>query len=59
MYLVADAPIDELEQQGTRTDGAHPLVVVADSLRRSTAKQLALDQVHVRSDLDDGIDVGW
>ena len=58
MYLVADEPFDELERHGTRTDRADPLVVV-DSLRRSTAKQLALDQFHDQPDIDDGADIGW
>ena len=59
MYLVAGEPADELEHH-TRTDRADPLdvVVVVDSLRRSAAKELAIDQMHDR-DIDGGADIGW
>ncbi|CAN5683958.1 MobF family relaxase [soil metagenome] len=59
MYLVVDEPLDELEPHGTQTDRDDPLDVVVDSLRRSTAKQLALDQARSQPDIEDGADIGW
>ena len=58
MYLVADEPFDELERHGRAGDRADPLDVVVDSLRRSTAKELAIDQMHDQ-DIDGGADIGW
>ncbi len=44
---------------GRDGDRQDPLDVVVDSLRRRTAKQLALDRLHDQTDLDDGVDIGW
>ena len=58
LYLVADEPVDDLEHHGRHHDHADPLDLVVDSLRRSAAKQLALDQARTQPDLDDGADIG-
>ena|GEM_PF-3194438 len=36
-----------------------PLDLVTESLRRSTAKELALDQARAQPEIDDGADIGW
>lgn len=59
MYLVADEPPDELERHGRPGDRADPLDLVVDSLRRSDAKKLAVDQDDRRAEVDDGLDIGW
>jgi len=58
MYLVADERLDGLEQHGRQHDPAGPADLVTESLRRSTAKQLALDQARPEPEIDDGADVG-
>ena len=58
MYLVADETPDELEHHGRAGERADPLDLVADSLRRSASKQLALDQARTQPELDDGADIG-
>ncbi len=59
MYLVADETPDELEYHGRPGDRADPFDLVADSLRRSAAKELALDQARAQPEIDDGADIGW
>ena len=58
MYLVADEAADELEYHGRSGEQADPFDLVTDSLRRSAAKDLAIDQPHV-PEIDDGADIGW
>jgi hypothetical protein len=58
MYLVDDEPADELEHHSRTGEGPDPLGLVTDSLRRSAAKELAID--HSEPDeIDDGADIGW
>ena len=58
MYLVDDQPADELEHHSRPGERPDPLDLVTDSLRRSAAKELAID--HSEPDeIDDGTDVGW
>jgi hypothetical protein len=45
MCLVSDEPADELEHHGRAGEKADPLDLVVDSLRRSAAKELAIDRV--------------
>ena len=55
MYLVADEPVDELERHGRQAGQADPFDLVANSLRHSAAKALAIDQVDGSIDLDDDL----
>jgi len=60
MYLVADdQPVDELEHHGRVHERTDPLDLVTESLRRSAAKELALDQARAQPEIDDGADIGW
>lgn len=58
MYLVDDEPLNEVEHHGRPGESADPFDPVADSLRRSAAKSLAIDQPGP-TEIDDGLDLGW
>lgn len=58
MYLVDDEAVDELEHHSRTGERPDPLALVTESLRRSAAKELAID--HSEPDeIDDGADIGW
>ena len=58
MYLVDDEAADELEHHSRPGERPDPFDLVTDSLRRSAAKELAID--HSGPDeIDDGADIGW
>lgn len=60
MYLVADEPTDELEHHGPPGERSDPSDLVTDSLRRSAAKELAIDHSEpLEIDDDDGAGIGW
>jgi len=59
MYLVSDELADELEHHGRSEEKADPLDLVIDSLKRSAAKELAIDQREAPPEIDDGADIGW
>lgn len=59
MYLVSDEPADELEYHGRSEEKSDPLDLVINSLKRSTAKELAIDQRAAPPEIDDGADIGW
>ena len=54
MYLVDDEPADELEHHGRPGKRSDPFVLVAESLRRSAVKDLAID---VGGGVDAGIEI--
>ena len=58
MYLVDDKAADELERHSRLGERPDSLELVTDSLRRSAAKELAIDQSELE-EIDDGADVGW
>jgi ATP-dependent exoDNAse (exonuclease V) alpha subunit len=58
MYLVDDEAVDELEHHSRPDDRPDPLDLVTDSLRRSAAKELAIDHT-APDEIDDGADIGW
>ena len=60
MYAVSDEPVDELEHHGApRDQRADPLDIVIESMHRSAAKELAIDQADVSAGVDDDLDLGW
>jgi len=58
IYLVDDEPVDEVQHHGRSGEKADPLELVTDSLRRSAAKELAIDQPRLQ-EIDDGAAIGW
>ncbi|MEI2699056.1 MAG: MobF family relaxase [Microthrixaceae bacterium] len=58
MYLVDDEPADELEHHSRPGERPDPFDLVTDALRRSAAKEPAIDQ-STPDEIDDGADVGW
>ena len=58
MYLVDDEPADELEHHSRPGERSDPFELVTDSLRRSAANELAIDQPRAPQ-VDDGADIGW
>ena len=59
MYAVSDESADELEHHDRRPDEQRdPLGLVIESMRRSSAKELAIDQVDSSVSLDDDLDIG-
>lgn len=54
MYVVADEPADELEHHSQPGKKPDPFDLVTDSLRRSAAKDLAIDHAEPEE-----IEVGW
>lgn len=58
MYLVDDEAADELEHHSRPGEKPDRLDLVTDSLRRSAAKELAIDHSEP-ADIDDGPDIGW
>ena len=59
MYLVDDQAIDDLERHGGVDGQSDPFALVVDSLGRSGAKGLAIDQTDAQPEIDDGADMGW
>lgn len=60
MYAVSDEPADELEHHGApRDQRADPLDLVVESMHRSAAKELAIDQADASAGVDDDLDLGW
>ena len=57
MYLVDDEQADELEPHGRPGEGLDTFELVTDSLRRSAAKDLAIDHSGA-PEVDDGADIG-
>ena len=61
MFLVSDEPYTdhELERHGRTEEKDDPFDLVLDSLTRSAAKELAIDQAEPSIEPDDGLDLGW
>jgi conjugative relaxase-like TrwC/TraI family protein len=60
MYAVSDEPADELEHHGApRDQRGDPLDLVIESMHRSAAKELAIDQANASAGVDDDLDLGW
>ncbi|CAN5398901.1 MobF family relaxase [soil metagenome] len=58
MYLVASEASDELERHSRPAEKSDPLDLIVNSLRRTAAKELAIDQARSPLEIDDGIDIG-
>lgn len=59
MYVVSTEPADELERHGRREERTDPYDLVVDSLHKSAAKELAIDQADPDIGADDDLDIGW
>ena len=52
-------PADELERHGRHEERADPYDLVVESLHKSAAKELAIDQVDPDLGAEDDVDIGW
>jgi len=59
MYVVSTEAADELDRHGRHEERADPYDLIVESLHKSAAKELAIDQADPDLGADDDLDVGW